>query len=195
MRCVLGILALLALAGCASPAARVTLLPQADGTTSSVVVQAKDKTQLLSQPYQVAAVDSRDRIEAQSTTADEVAKRHSDLLARQPPAPQRFTLNFLPGTSELTPESVAQLPAVLAAVQAREGGELVVVGHTDSTGKLDDNDALSLRRAQAVRTLLISRGVQPGLVEAVGRGEREPLVPTADEVDEPRNRRAEIVVR
>jgi OmpA-OmpF porin, OOP family len=183
------------LAGCASPVGRVTLLPQADGSASSVVVQSKDKTQVLAQPYQVAAVDSRNRVEAQVTTAEEVAKRHADLLARQPPAPQRFMLNFLPGSSELTPESITQLPTILEAVQARAGGELVVVGHTDTTGKLEDNDALSLRRAQAVRQLLIARGVQPGLVEAVGRGEREPLVPTADEVNEPRNRRAEILVR
>jgi OmpA-OmpF porin, OOP family len=46
-----------------------------------------------------------------------------------------------------------------------------------------------------VRAVLIERGFKAELVEAVGRGEREPLVPTDDEVAEPRNRRAEILVR
>jgi outer membrane protein OmpA-like peptidoglycan-associated protein len=43
--------------------------------------------------------------------------------------------------------------------------------------------------------VLIARGVAPGNVVAVGRGKREPAVPTADGVAEPRNRRVEILVR
>ena len=74
-------------------------------------------------------------------------------------------------------------------------GEIVVVGHTDRVGTVESNDALSLQRAQAVRQLFIDRGFDPARVDAVGRGEREPLVPTDDELDEPRNRRTEIVVR
>jgi outer membrane protein OmpA-like peptidoglycan-associated protein len=46
-----------------------------------------------------------------------------------------------------------------------------------------------------VRALLIERGFKADLIEAVGRGEREPVVPTDDEVAEPRNRRAELLVR
>ena len=71
----------------------------------------------------------------------------------------------------------------------------MVAGHTDRQGSLEANDALSLQRAQAVRALLIERGFQVELIEAVGRGERDPVVPTEDEVVEPRNRRAEIEVR
>ena len=88
-----------------------------------------------------------------------------------------------------------QLPAILSQARALPGGELVVVGHTDRTGSPQANDVLSLQRAQAVRNLLIAQGFQPELVEAVGRGEREPAVPTEANVDEPRNRRAEIIVR
>ncbi|HPR43628.1 MAG TPA: OmpA family protein, partial [Ottowia sp.] len=53
----------------------------------------------------------------------------------------------------------------------------------------------SLKRAQAVRQLVIDRGFDADRVVAAGRGEREPVVPTADEVDEPKNRRVEIEVR
>jgi OmpA-OmpF porin, OOP family len=186
---------MLALSGCATPASRVTLLPQADGAHGGVTVKAGDKTQVLTEPYQVAAVDSRGGIATQTVSAQDLRQRHALLLARQPPAPQRFVLYFLLGSDELTPESATQLPAVLKAVQAYPGGELVVIGHTDRVGMVDDNDALSKRRAQAIRQQLIASGVQPELIEAVGRGEREPLVTTADDIYEPRNRRTEILVR
>jgi outer membrane protein OmpA-like peptidoglycan-associated protein len=60
---------------------------------------------------------------------------------------------------------------------------------------MTDNDALSMRRAQGISQLLVGRGFPADHIEAMGRGEREPAVPTADEVDEPRNRRVVIVVR
>jgi OmpA-OmpF porin, OOP family len=124
-----------------------------------------------------------------------VRKRYPDLLRLQPPSAQRFTLNFQPGTSDLAPESLAELDTVVAAARARSGGEIVIVGHTDRQGAADANDALSLRRANAIRDLLVSRGFRAELIDPVGRGEREPLVPTEDDVPEPRNRRAEVFVR
>jgi len=57
------------------------------------------------------------------------------------------------------------------------------------------NDALSLKRAQVIRDMLIGLGFDPDRVIASGRGDREPLTPTQDHVSEPRNRRAEIEVR
>ena len=104
-------------------------------------------------------------------------------------------LEFETGTSDLTAASQARLPDVIARAKARAGGEIVVTGHTDRQGSLEANDALSLQRAEAVRNLLIAQGFQAALIEAVGRGERDPVVPTDDEVVEPRNRRAELLVR
>ena len=57
------------------------------------------------------------------------------------------------------------------------------------------NDRLSVRRAEVVRDALAAIGVPVEKIAVVGRGEREPAVATADEVPEPRNRRAEIKVR
>ena len=182
------------LAACA-PATRVTLLPDTQGRATSVTVQTTDGSQLLAQPYQVAAVQHNGTVTAQSTTAQDIQKRHGGMLALQPPPEQRYVLQFETGTSRLTADSQARLPEILAQALARTGGEMVVVGHTDRTGGAKANDALSLQRAQAVRALLIAQGFKPELVEAVGRGEREPVVPTEPNVDEPRNRRAEIIVR
>ena len=70
-----------------------------------------------------------------------------------------------------------------------------MAGHTDTVGTDQYNDALSLRRAERVRALLIGRGIAPDSVGAIGRGKRELRVPTPDGVAEPRNRRVEITVR
>lgn len=186
----------LALVSACAPLSRVTLLPEADGRPTAVQVQASaGATQLLDQPYTVAAVQRHGSVDRVQTTAEAVQKQHGALLAVPLPQAQRFVLQFEPGTATLTPESQAQLPAILAQARALPGGELVVVGHTDRTGSPQVNDVLSLQRAQAVRALLVEQGFQSELIEAVGRGEREPVVPTEANVDEPRNRRAEIIVR
>ena len=72
---------------------------------------------------------------------------------------------------------------------------MLVVGHTDLVGTDALNDALARQRAESVRAELIRRGVAADAVQASGRGSREPAVPTAAGVAEPRNRRVEIVVR
>lgn len=193
---VLLVSSVLALVSACAPLSRVTLLPEADGRATAVQVQGTGgANQVLDQPYAVAAVQRQGRVDREQTTADAVHKQHGALLALPQPQAQRFVLQFEPGTATLTPESQAQLPAILAQARSLPGGELVVVGHTDRTGSPQANDVLSLQRAQAVRNLLVGQGFQPELIEAVGRGEREPVVPTEANVDEPRNRRAEIIVR
>lgn len=184
----------LSLAACA-PASRVTLLPQGNGQPSAVMVTTSQGAQIVDQPYQVAEIKRDGALSLDQTSADEVRKTHPQLLALQPAAPESFVLEFEPGSSTLTAESQARLPEVIARAQARAGGEIVVTGHTDRQGALEANDKLSLERAQAVRDLMVERGFKGELIEAVGRGEREPAVPTDDEVVEPRNRRAVLVVR
>ncbi len=187
-------LAVLATSGCA-PVTRVVLLPQQAVPEAAVEVRARKAKTLLSGPWAMAEVSSRGTIEIGETDEDTVRERHRQLLSVQPAPTQRYTLHFMPGGSELTPESRAELTGVLARATERPGGEIVVIGHTDRVGTVQANDALSLQRARAVRALVIGRGFPAALVRAVGRGERDPVVPTDDEVAEPRNRRAEILVR
>jgi OmpA-OmpF porin, OOP family len=187
-------LVLLALSACA-PATRVTLLPQANGQPSAIVVTSAKGSQVVAKPYDMAEIKKDGALALAQTSAAEVAKEHPQLLALQPAAPENFVLEFEPGTSTLTDTSRSRLLEVIQAARSRAGGEIVVTGHTDRQGSLEANDALSLQRAQAVRDLLIDQGFKPELIEAAGRGEREPVVPTEDEVAEPRNRRAEVLVR
>ena len=72
---------------------------------------------------------------------------------------------------------------------------LVVTGHADRSGGDQYNDALSMRRANAVAGLLAGAGVGSGLLTVSGRGEAEPRVPTPDGERNPTNRRVEITVK
>jgi outer membrane protein OmpA-like peptidoglycan-associated protein len=84
---------------------------------------------------------------------------------------------------------------VMAEIAKHPVPDIVVVGHTDSVGSHAVNDALALRRAETVRGMLVAQGIAPASIVAVGRGKRELLVATPDNVAESRNRRVEIIVR
>ena len=181
--------------GACAPLTKVVLLPQADGSTSAVVVKSVKFEQLLSTPYQRVTGQEDKALQVDMTSAAEVQKAYPQLYAAMPPRATKYVLNFMPGGTTLTPDSLAQLPKILEDVTNRSGADVVITGHTDSTGALAANDTLSLSRAKVVGQLLVDKGVSAARLEAVGRGKRELLVPTADEVDEPQNRRVEIIVR
>ena len=84
---------------------------------------------------------------------------------------------------------------MFAEIASRPVPDVLVIGHTDTVGSDAVNDALSRQRAEVVRKALIARGIAAENIVVVGRGKREPIVPTADGVAEPRNRRVEIIVR
>lgn len=183
---------LLAAAACTTE--RVVLLPSADGARSAVVVRDKQGEVLLDQPY--AAVKRQAGANAgYQSSPEEVQARFAGALAAQPARPASYVLYFEAGGNVLTAESQAALATIRKEIAERAASEVMVIGHTDRVGSVEGNDKLSLKRAEGLRDLLIEAGVPADKLEAVGRGERDPLVPTADEVDEPKNRRVEINVR
>jgi OmpA-OmpF porin, OOP family len=197
MVAVLAIMALVILASHPwepSPAAElVVVLPSADGHTGAVVVQREGSRVVLDQPY-AANRTSRETGPAQLTER-EVRSTFGSTLAAIPARPAFFLLYFIAGTDELIDESKAALARMLDELRRRPSPDILVIGHTDRVGNDADNDQLSLQRAQRVRESLVSQGIAAEHIRAAGRGEREPIVQTADGVDEPRNRRVEINVR
>ncbi len=83
----------------------------------------------------------------------------------------------------------------MAAIQARESVDVSVVGHCDTMGDDQYNLKLSRQRAAGVARWLIDHKVSPGIIEITSHGKRRLLVPTGDQVAEPRNRRVEVTVR
>lgn len=187
-----GIAACLLLGACASE--RVVLLPSADGHRSAVVVRDQQSELLLDQPY-AAAVRRVGGNGSYQSSPEEVNERFSAALAAQPPRPIGYVLYFEPGGELLTPASKAEFDKIRKEIAERAASEVMVIGHTDRVGSLPSNDELSKRRAEGIRELLIQSGVPAEKLEAVGRGERDPLLATEDEVDEPKNRRVEINLR
>ena len=193
-RLVAGVAVALALAACATQVGTVVLLPEKDGRDTAVTVRQDDKTLVLDRPYAAANLTTAGPQAATSSAAD-VEKRFGAALAAQPARPRAFVVYFVEQTDELTDESRAVLDGVIAEIATVPVPDIVVVGHTDLVGSDQVNDALARKRAQAVRVILVERGIAADNVVAIGRGKREPAVPTADGVAEPRNRRVEILVR
>ncbi len=178
------------------PLSKVVLLPDADGRTGSVVVNTGRSEQILSSAYGSASVDRQGSIATATEQASVVAKDYAQTLAARPAPPLSVTLFFEFGSAvDIAPSFQPVLEQLRAALPSYPAPELMVIGHTDRVGTLESNDALSLQRAQTVRDLLIQAGIPAASIEVAGRGEREPMVPTADEVPETKNRRVEINLR
>jgi outer membrane protein OmpA-like peptidoglycan-associated protein len=189
--------ATLLIAACSSTATRVVLLPQADGSPSAVVVRANDGEEVLAKPYQraTAARGAAGAPVVDQADPERIQAENRSLFELMPPAAQRYTLYFDSGGILITDQSLATLREALAAAAARTGGEILLTGYTDTKGTPEQNDELSRRRAREVRQMFIDRGFPGDRMQAVGRGERNLAVQTADEVEEQRNRRVLVEVR
>jgi len=187
------------LAACANhPPQMVVLVPDRDGTVGKVVVTGAGGTTTLNQAYAAARVETvGGKSESRTVTPSEVKAVFAGAIAAQPTPPVSFLLYFEEGTDEYTPASKLAFEKVYAEIARRNTVEIDVIGHTDRVGPLEYNDTLSLKRAERVRKDFADRGmgIPAHAIGVAGRGEREPLVPTADDVSEPRNRRVEINVR
>ncbi|HSL47482.1 MAG TPA: OmpA family protein [Candidatus Deferrimicrobiaceae bacterium] len=196
-RAALAALALLLLVGCAKPMRDdlYVLMPDQEGKTGVLAVESGGQQAVLDRPYASARVAEPGRVQPGTVSELEARQAFGAALGAQPARPASFILYFLEGRDELTPDSRAVLTRILDEIARRPAPEIVVIGHTDRVGAVPFNDALSLRRAERVRDELVNVGIAADRIRVAGRGEREPLVPTADEVAEARNRRVEINVR
>jgi outer membrane protein OmpA-like peptidoglycan-associated protein len=187
--------ALACLLGACANRGTVVLLPSSQDEHAAVTVTQEAGTLVLDEPYAAANVTTLFGPQPYRASAGEVDARFGQALRAQPARPASFVLYFVEGNEELTDESKRLVDSVLAEIARRPAPDVLVVGHTDSVGTDAFNDALGMRRAEAVRAALVQRGVAAGDVEAISRGKRELAVPTRDGVAEPRNRRVTIVIR
>jgi len=105
-----------------------------------------------------------------------------------------FTASFDFDRSNITADAQRVITEAAAAAKAGNVSRIQLTGHTDRSGSDQYNMALSLRRGEAVKQALIRQGIPAASIAVIGRGERQPLVPTADGVREPQNRRVEILL-
>ncbi len=175
---------------------KIVLLPDAEGNVGEIVIRSDAGEQTLSTAYGAVQVRASGNLEDVQESEESVRQAFGDVLDAAPPEPVSLVVYFEAGSSDtLTAASMLTVAELRALLTERPAPEILVVGHTDTVGDSDDNDALSQARAQAVVDIIRGTGVSAKSLEASGRGERELLVPTADKVDEPRNRRVEINIR
>ena len=101
---------------------------------------------------------------------------------------------FASDKAELLPAAQQRLGQVADALLADRQRTLVIEGHTDSRGGDGHNNDLSLRRAEAVRSFLVSKGYDAGLVSAHGIGKSRPVADNSTAEGRANNRRVEIVI-
>lgn len=174
----------------------IVLLPDDQGKTGAIVVSSAGVDRRLDQPGQAVTVEAGSPPGVPTVmSGQEVLAAAGPALAALPKPPARFILYFEHDSDRLTKESKALLPSVLAMIRDRAPVDVSVVGHTDTVGKKEYNYALSLKRARAVASVLEGKGVDRSILDVTSHGKDNPLVPTGDQVPEPRNRRVEITVR
>jgi len=189
------LLVAIAAAGCATTPATFAVLPAPDGHIGRIVVYDRDGDHVIDTAYGSQHLGADGKLQAGTLTQAEVRERFGAALDALPPPPATFTLYFLEGKDELTADSSVELQRVISEIKRRPLPDILVIGHTDTVGSPDFNDKLSYARAERARDLLISMGLPGERISVAGRGKREPLVATSDNVSEQKNRRVEINVR
>jgi outer membrane protein OmpA-like peptidoglycan-associated protein len=174
----------------------VVLLPDAKGKTGAIVVSGADGKQVLSGPRQAVTVEHGAPPGKPFTMSeDQVRAMVGPALSALPKPPVQFILYFRHDSTDLTGPSQKQFPDILRVIRDRYPVDVSVVGHTDTLGNKRYNDQLALKRARAIADLLSGSGVDPSVLDIASHGKDNPLVPTGDQVSEPRNRRVEVTVR
>ena len=172
------------------------LLPDDQGKTGAIIVSGAGGEKILSQPRQTVSVASGAAPgEPTVMSAEEVRSLVGPALEALPQPPLQFILYFKHDTAELTKQSQDHLKKIVQTIRERKPVDISVVGHTDTLGTKKYNYRLSLERAEAVAAILIRNGTDPSIIEITSHGKDNPLIPTGDQVSEPRNRRVEVTVR
>lgn len=174
----------------------VVLLPESDGSVGRATVSnSSGNVELSTARASTTVTPGTAPAPPKEMSEADVMRLFGAALAVQPPAPAHFTLYFEFDSDELTAESRQLVGEVQNAVKKYPAPQVTVIGHTDTRGAATANIGLGLRRANVVRMRLIEAGLDGSAINVTSHGEATLLVPTADDVSEPKNRRVEITVR
>jgi outer membrane protein OmpA-like peptidoglycan-associated protein len=187
---------LLALSGCAHTG--VTMFAGEKGEHGSIAVldpKTGADLAILDQANSRTAITNGKPGSAKAMSADRANLRYGGLLSDVPEPPKLFVLYFREGSTDLVDESNSLIPELFQEMKRRAGVDIQLVGHTDTVGDAAANDALSVQRAKIVEEMLVKMGMSLDIMRATGRGEREPLEPTGDNVASVFNRRVEVYIK
>ncbi len=101
-----------------------------------------------------------------------------------------FNLN----SEQILPNAATNLHNLAVSLDQYPNTDVLIVGHTDASGTVDYNQALSERRAQSASDFLISQGVPASRIRTMGRGEMEPVASNDTDAGRASNRRVEVAI-
>ncbi len=194
---ILSLLMVLFLISCACPKNIFVLLPESDGTVGAIQLTNEKGSVLLDKAGEgltVAGPDSPPQLVKVMSQA-EIERTFKAALKAEPLPPESFLLYFETGSIILTASSRDLIGQIMVSIKTRESVDISIFGHSDRAGSKRYNLKLSTARAQKVYDLLVAQGVNTEFLQVTSHGEGNPLVVTADNVAEAKNRRVEVVVR
>jgi len=103
-------------------------------------------------------------------------------------------LNFVSGSTQLTPDSVKTVNDLAQVLKAYPHAQVQLVGHTDNTGSPGANQTLSQGRADAIKGILTNQGISGDRISTNGYGQDRPIASNDSEDGRARNRRIELIV-
>jgi outer membrane protein OmpA-like peptidoglycan-associated protein len=175
----------------------VILLPDEQQSVGAVVVETAEASKIVDQPYQSLSVTGSTERSMSMTTLEKEAVQvtYGRSLEALPQPAASHTFYFSAGTSTLTESSAGELEKMIDELRRRPPPIVMnIIGHTDATGSKQFNLKLSLKRAHAVEKIITESGIGIDTLRIQSFGENDPLIPTADGVAEPKNRRVEVMV-
>lgn len=185
------IAASLALSGCAK--SYLVLLEDHDGSTGKVTFTSGGQETLVEQAGYGAALDNSKTVF--KIEQSQINKDFAKALASEPVRPEIFLLYFETGGTKLTPESAALIPQIISAANHHPAADISVIGHTDTAGDAKRNEILAKDRANQVSRLFDPAKLDVKEITVTSHGEKNLLVNTPDDTDEPKNRRVEVTIR
>jgi outer membrane protein OmpA-like peptidoglycan-associated protein len=172
---------------------------QAAAVRDTSAALGRANQQIASQGQQLDSERQR-RADAEKRASQAAADLARIASVKQEPRGMVITLSgsvlFASGKSELLPAAQARLSSVAETLTAQDpDSKLVVEGHTDSQGSADRNQTLSEKRAESVRTYLVSHGIASDRISAQGFGPSRAVADNGSPEGRANNRRVEIVVQ
>ena len=182
--------------GCAEKTT-VVLLPDPDGKVGHITVSNDAGSMTIDEAREATTIRGHDSRPSapEILSLEKIDADFSQVLTILPGQPVHFILYFQEGSNELTAESRQTLPAIFESIHSKKSQHISVIGHTDTVGDRRYNLQLSRERAAAIRRLLVRQGVAADTITSTSHGQENLLIKTADNVNEPRNRRVEVVVK
>jgi outer membrane protein OmpA-like peptidoglycan-associated protein len=160
--------------------------------------QRAEEAQLLAQQERLAAEASRREAEEARARLLELEQTLADLQAKQTERGLVVTLGdvlFEVDQAALKPGAARNLQPLVDALRTHPDTTLQIEGHTDSTGSAEYNIGLSQRRAEAVKTYLVSQGIEGSRLATRGLGKDYPVASNESAAGRQQNRRVEIVIQ